>query len=300
MAKKKPKGQNGTALTAIAVTTPAEVVQGPKPASAMDKVEQAVTVISTEWRKHQTNYVELGKAIIKVRNSLGHGSWETVKKRLWVELGLDPRSIERVVAIAEHPVTSDPTHASDLPASWMTQYELIQLDKKFGKGTLARCVKDGQVRRATQRKDVDTLKEKLEARKQARKQARLSKAQGTVPPDQAVPDQPHSAPEPQDALLEDHSADSAAVSQDHSAAPEPLEETTSPEAAPADQEPDQEEAEEEHIRRRRAAARVTYLGYLKTRTPAERYTELTEFAVEANKLLSGVEIYVKKMEAANV
>jgi hypothetical protein len=67
------------------------------------------------------------------------------------------RSAERLIKIAAHPVLSDPTHVSRLPASWGTLYQLTTLPE----GKLLELLNDGTIHASTQRADVEQIAKSL-------------------------------------------------------------------------------------------------------------------------------------------
>lgn len=81
------------------------------------------------------NIVAAGQELTDAKTSLGHGHFG----ELLNELGLTPRTAQRFMAIAGHPVLSNATHASHLPAAWTTLHELSraepeQLEAAIGRG----------------------------------------------------------------------------------------------------------------------------------------------------------------------
>lgn len=78
---------------------------------------------------------------------LGHGEWLD-----WVdrELPVGPRTAQRYMKLADHPVLSNATHASHLPPSWDTLVTLSQLDEP----ALQRAITDGRVTPELQRKEA--------------------------------------------------------------------------------------------------------------------------------------------------
>jgi len=64
------------------------------------------------------------------------------------------------MAIAAHPVLSDATHVSDLPASWGTLYQLTRLPLRL----VQECIEDGRINPKTERKDVAALAGKPQPR----------------------------------------------------------------------------------------------------------------------------------------
>ena len=77
------------------------------------------------------------------------------------------------MAIAAHPVISNATHGSCLPASWRTLYELTKLPEP----QLARLLESGKIRPETERKHV------LALQREAIREERVKQAPPVEPPD---------------------------------------------------------------------------------------------------------------------
>lgn len=89
-------------------------------------------VICTEWRKSVEAVVEVGRLLIQAKHLCEHGEFLRLFKghnnAVSKPVPFGERTAERVMCVAMHPVISNPTHASDLPQSWGTLYELTKLD----------------------------------------------------------------------------------------------------------------------------------------------------------------------------
>ena len=95
--------------------------------------------------------IAAGRELLAAKEALPHGQFGP----LLDELGLTPRTAQRFMAIARHPVLSDPTHVSHLPGAWGTLYELSRLPGDVVQAALDR----GQVSSSTLREDVRGLAE---------------------------------------------------------------------------------------------------------------------------------------------
>ncbi len=95
--------------------------------------------------------LEIGEILIEAKESLPHGEFEGM---ITDDLGWSPRTAQRFMAIARHPILSNPTHGSLLPASWRTLAELARM----GPEELERAISAGCIRPDMQRRDVAALK----------------------------------------------------------------------------------------------------------------------------------------------
>jgi hypothetical protein len=107
------------------------------------------TCMCAAWQKTVASIIETGELLIKAKDAL-HGSFTDMVER---DLPFGPRTAERLMQIAGHPVLSDPTHVSRLPASWGTLYQLSRLPLT----ALEQYIEDGRIRPAMERKDVAAL-----------------------------------------------------------------------------------------------------------------------------------------------
>src|ERR1700756_3715463 len=62
-----------------------------------------------------------------------------------------PRTARRLMAVAQHPVIAKGTHASVLPPSWTTLYELTRLPEE----TLEAKIAEGGIHAGIERKDAE-------------------------------------------------------------------------------------------------------------------------------------------------
>jgi hypothetical protein len=108
--------------------------------------------ITVAWQKTVGNVVETGRLLIEAKDDIGYGGFEEMTR---TDLPFGPRTAQRIMQIAEDPVLSNPTHASHLPASWMTLYELSRLPKR-GIDLLV-LIEDGAIHPKMERKDTRAL-----------------------------------------------------------------------------------------------------------------------------------------------
>ena len=112
------------------------------------------TPVVAEWagriRPHlmaaAESIIAAGKELLAAKEALPHGEFGP----LLDELGLTPRTAQRFMAIARHPVLSDPTRVSHLPGAWGTLYELSRLDDEV----IAAAITSGKVSPSMRRDDV--------------------------------------------------------------------------------------------------------------------------------------------------
>ena len=88
--------------------------------------------INAEWRKSVIGILNVGRQLIAAKEACEHGEFLRLFKGhgnvVNEPVPFSERTAERLMSVAMHPVISNPTHASDLPQSWATLYELAKLD----------------------------------------------------------------------------------------------------------------------------------------------------------------------------
>jgi len=124
-----------------------------EPVSAAADLDDLARRITAEWRNATAAIIETGRLLIEAKKKVGHGNWMDFVRKL----PFGDRTAQYLMTIAEHPVISNPKHASDLPPSWMTLHRLTELPDRELKEMLA----DGTINSETQRKDVDKLYERI-------------------------------------------------------------------------------------------------------------------------------------------
>jgi Protein of unknown function (DUF3102) len=93
------------------------------------------------------NIIQIGRVLNEAKAALPHGEFTTMVE---MELPFTARTAQRYMAVAAHPVLGNTTHASYLPASWTTLYELTTVPVP----TLEIMLKKGIITPSMQRKDV--------------------------------------------------------------------------------------------------------------------------------------------------
>jgi hypothetical protein len=121
---------------------------------------------ATRINRHVVTVVEgivaTGRDLIAAKKQLGHGGG-------WVQMfpgrsdsvaepvRFSIRTADRFMAIANHALLSNSTHASNLPPSWMTLYELA---KTVPEETVRKALADGRIHPDMQRREVAQLRGK--------------------------------------------------------------------------------------------------------------------------------------------
>lgn len=104
--------------------------------------------------------IEVGRKLQQAKAECSHGEWgeltgETTNKPL---LPFSPRTAQRLKNIAGNAALSNPTHGTDLPASWRTLAILAQLDPEDIEAAIA----DGTIHPEMERKDAEALKTRIQ------------------------------------------------------------------------------------------------------------------------------------------
>lgn len=107
--------------------------------------------ITAAWNKSRENVIEVGRLLIKAKEALPHGLFIRLIEG---ELPFGDRTAQRLMAIAGDQRLANPTHASHLPQSWMTLYELTKLDD----AALADGIERAVIRPDMERKDLAELR----------------------------------------------------------------------------------------------------------------------------------------------
>jgi hypothetical protein len=112
--------------------------------------QEHVKRINVAWQKGVDSIIETGQRLIDAKNELEHGSFESMVQ---MKLPFAPRTAQALMAIAKHPVLSNPHHGALLPPSWRTLDELTRVPVPL----LTAKIKDGTITSKLERKDVRTL-----------------------------------------------------------------------------------------------------------------------------------------------
>ena len=96
------------------------------------KAEYWAPRINAEWRKSVEGILNVGRQLIAAKKSCEHGEFLRLFKghenAVSEPVPFGERSAEMLMAVASNTVISNPKHASNLPQSWGTLYELTKLD----------------------------------------------------------------------------------------------------------------------------------------------------------------------------
>jgi hypothetical protein len=107
--------------------------------SSVNQAEFWAERIRTSLSRSIESIIQAGRDLIEAKAKLEHGEWERMFDDELLPFGA--RTARRLMAIANHPILSNRTHASDLPSSWMTLYELSRvpepkLEEALSSGTI--------------------------------------------------------------------------------------------------------------------------------------------------------------------
>lgn len=108
-----------------------------------------VSKINAVGQKTVGGFVEMGRLFNEAKSNLDHGEW----LKLVEELRYSEDTIQRLMAIARHPVISDTERVRYLPPNWGTLYQLTRLPEPV---LLAR-IEDHTIKPDMQRKEVAAL-----------------------------------------------------------------------------------------------------------------------------------------------
>jgi uncharacterized small protein (DUF1192 family) len=98
-------------------------VQGEVLAVGQWTPQEAATYVVEAYAKSVLAVIDTGRRLLEAKQRLPHGGWLPFVDLL----PFSERSAQMFMRIAEHPLLSNPQHASDLPASWYTLSVLAQL-----------------------------------------------------------------------------------------------------------------------------------------------------------------------------
>jgi hypothetical protein len=105
--------------------------------------------IAGAWTKAAAAILETGKLLNEAKRALPHGEFVRMLKSS--DFPLSERTAQRLMAIARHPILSNPTHVSLLPPAWSTLSALCQLPRetlrlKFESGAIHPGLERAEVR----------------------------------------------------------------------------------------------------------------------------------------------------------
>lgn len=111
--------------------------------------------ISHRWHDSVVAIIDVGKLLLEAKATLPHGEFGPMIKSDKVPFGV--RTAQFLMAIAEHSILSNTKHASLLPPSWMTVYELTRLPDE----PLREMLSNGTIHPDIQRSEVVKLRRLL-------------------------------------------------------------------------------------------------------------------------------------------
>jgi site-specific DNA-methyltransferase (adenine-specific) len=123
------------------------------------------------------NVIDAGRLLIEAKEKVGHGNFERMfadhDQPVAEPLPFGVRTAQRLIAIADDGCwLSKATHASLLPSSWMTLYELSRLPGELA----AAAIEDGRINPAMERREArDLLGDDRKAKRKAAEAETLEK-----------------------------------------------------------------------------------------------------------------------------
>ncbi len=123
-----------------------------------ENINHHATKISECWQKSVAGIIETGRLLSQARDEasphrLRHGEY----LKMIEKLPFGARTAQKLVKIAEHPVLSNASFITHLPASWGTLYAITELPDEAIEGLIA----DGSIHAGMERDDVDEIKTRL-------------------------------------------------------------------------------------------------------------------------------------------
>jgi hypothetical protein len=113
--------------------------------------KQWAVIIRRDLRKSAEAIIAAGRHLAEAKSQLDHGEWTPFCVN---DLGISPRTAERFMEIAAHPVLANPTHVPHLPPSWGTLYELSRMHPP----DLTKAIEAGDVRPDTERGEATRIR----------------------------------------------------------------------------------------------------------------------------------------------
>ncbi|MGH7264768.1 MAG: hypothetical protein ACREMB_07910 [Candidatus Rokuibacteriota bacterium] len=112
-------------------------------------------------------FIDAGCALIDAKEGLGFGEWGKMfaghPQAVASPIPFTQRTGHRLMTIAKHQILTDRTHASVLPPSWMTLYELTKLPD----AVLEKALADRLITPGLQRREVGRIRHTVTTRKGA-------------------------------------------------------------------------------------------------------------------------------------
>lgn len=121
--------------------------------------------IHAAWQKGALSVIETGDALLQAKAELEHGDFMDMVAN---DLPFEARTAQRLMAIAAHPILSNTTHVSLLPASWGTLYALSRLPSDV----LTARIEDRTINPKLERRQVALIYSRPKKRKKKRGRGR--------------------------------------------------------------------------------------------------------------------------------
>lgn len=119
--------------------------------------EHWAPLVAADWRASVAAIVATGRRLLEAEKACGHGEYGRLfkghKNSVIEPVPFSERTSQRLRKIAKNPLLANPTHGSDLPASWRTLAELSRLKPK----RLLAEIKAGRVHPEMERSDALAL-----------------------------------------------------------------------------------------------------------------------------------------------
>lgn len=115
------------------------------------RAEKWAGEIRTQLGKSVESIIAVGQLLTKAKAELVHGEWGRMFEDQLVPF--NARTAQRLMAIAANPELSNATHASFLPPSWTSLYELTKVEPD----TLHNALRDRVITPDMKRSDVAAL-----------------------------------------------------------------------------------------------------------------------------------------------
>src|SRR5437868_257594 len=101
--------------------------------------------IARAWGEGVACFVKAGQTLVEAKEQLPYGEFGRMVSAM---LPFSWRTANRLMAIAHHQILSNSTHASNLPPSWATLYDLTRIPLPILEAALA----DGRIHPGMERK----------------------------------------------------------------------------------------------------------------------------------------------------
>lgn len=107
------------------------------PATEVERITYYTAEIRGYLHRSVEAVVQAGMALVDAKAELARGSWTP----LLAEIGINPRTAQVLMQVAQHPVLSNPQMSALLPSSWSTMAELVRAEPD----TLQGWIDDGSL-----------------------------------------------------------------------------------------------------------------------------------------------------------